>query len=157
MKIAGIDPGANGSCVVHDNGVFTHQKFTTEGDMAQFIKEQAPDFCFLEEVHSMPGQGVSSVFSFGSNYGFYRGVLFALGIPFSTVPPAKWMRDMRCLTKGDKNISKRRAQELYPTVKMIHALADAYLICTYGVEVKKGSNPRPPSFRGANYFDDFLT
>jgi hypothetical protein len=36
------------------------------------------------------------------------------------------------MTKGDKNVSKRRAQELYPQLKITHSTADALLIATYG-------------------------
>jgi hypothetical protein len=35
-------------------------------------------------------------------------------------------------TKGDKNVSKRRAQELFPQLKVTHATADALLIAEYG-------------------------
>lgn len=158
MKILGIDPGIlGGYAIVEEGAPIIHQKFTTEGDMAHFVRDNMPDFCFLEEVHSMPEQGVVGVFTFGTNYGFHRGLLFALNIPFSTVTPQKWQREMRCLTKGNKNISKAKAQELYPSIKMTHAIADAYLIATYGDLIKRGSTPRPPSFRGTSYFGDFLT
>ncbi len=35
------------------------------------------------------------------------------------------------LTKGDKNVSKRRAQELFPALKVTHAIADALLIAEF--------------------------
>jgi len=38
---------------------------------------------------------------------------------------------MGCLTKGDKNVSKRRAQELFPALKVTHAIADALLIAEF--------------------------
>jgi hypothetical protein len=58
--------------------------------------------------------------------------LTAAGIPFERVRPQKWQQAMGCMTKGDKNVSKRRAQELYPQLKITHATADALLIATYG-------------------------
>jgi len=35
------------------------------------------------------------------------------------------------MTGGDKNVSKRRAQELFPEIKITHAIADALLIAEY--------------------------
>lgn len=144
MIILSIDPGASGGVAVHkDNKLIGYAKFTTENDIAQFISEYPIDYAYLEEVHAMPGQGVTSMFNFGANVGFYRGVLLALKIPFETVRPQKWQKEMRCMTKGDKNISKARAQELYPEVKMTHALADAILIGAYGCRTCwKNKGPR---------------
>jgi hypothetical protein len=45
---------------------------------------------------------------------------------------------MQCLTGGDKNISKRRAQELFPSLKITHAVADALLIAEYGRRLERG-------------------
>jgi Holliday junction resolvasome RuvABC endonuclease subunit len=84
----------------------------------------------------MPRQGVSSTFKFGTSYGFLRGVLVALEVPFEAVTPAKWQRSMSCLTKGDKNVTKARAQELFPEVKVTHAIADALLIAEYGRRIR---------------------
>jgi len=41
---------------------------------------------------------------------------------------------MGCMTKGDKNVSKRRSQELFPQIKVTHAIADALLIASYGAK-----------------------
>jgi hypothetical protein len=35
------------------------------------------------------------------------------------------------LSKGDKNVTKRKAQELFPSLKITHATADALLIAEY--------------------------
>jgi hypothetical protein len=76
--------------------------------------------------------GVKSAFTFGNGYGHLEMALTAAGIPFERVRPQKWQQAMGCMTKGDKNVSKRRAQELYPQLKVTHATADALLIATYG-------------------------
>jgi hypothetical protein len=39
------------------------------------------------------------------------------------------------MTKGDKNITKRKAQELFPEIKITHAIADSLLIAEYGRRV----------------------
>jgi len=87
---------------------------------------------YIEQVHSSPQMGVKSAFTFGQGFGHLEMALTAAGIPFERVRPQKWQQAMGCMTKGDKNVSKRRAQELYPQLKVTHATADALLIATYG-------------------------
>lgn len=87
-------------------------------------------FC-LEKVHSMPGQGVASSFKFGQGFGHLEMALTAAKIPFTYVTPQKWQKELGCLTGGDKNISKARAQQLFPHIKCTHALSDALLIAEY--------------------------
>ena len=86
----------------------------------------------LEKVASSPQMGVVSAFTFGKGYGGLRMALAACQIPFDEVAPGVWQRAMQCLTKGDKNVSKRRAQELFPSVKVTHAVADALLLAEFG-------------------------
>jgi hypothetical protein len=62
--------------------------------------------------------------------------LTAAGIPFERVRPQAWQKAMGCMSKGDKNITKRKAQELFPQIKVTHATADALLIATYGTRQK---------------------
>lgn len=85
----------------------------------------------LESVSAMPGQGVTSCFTFGEGYGKLQMALAASSIPYDRVRPQKWQKDLQCLTKGDKNVSKRKAQELFPSIKCTHAISDALLIATY--------------------------
>jgi crossover junction endodeoxyribonuclease RuvC len=80
----------------------------------------------------MPKQGVSSTFKFGQGYGGLEMALTGWEIPFERVTPQRWQKEMGCLTKGDKNVSKRRAQELFPHLKVTHKLADSLLIAEYG-------------------------
>lgn len=87
-------------------------------------------FC-LEKVHSMPGQGVASSFKFGQGFGHLEMALTAAKIPFTYVTPQKWQKELGCLTGGDKNVSKSRAQQLFPHIKCTHALSDALLIAEY--------------------------
>ena len=61
--------------------------------------------------------------------------LTAAGIPFERVRPQQWQKSLGCLTKGDKNVTKRKAQELFPMMKVTHATADALLIAEYGRRV----------------------
>jgi crossover junction endodeoxyribonuclease RuvC len=66
----------------------------------------------IEDVHAMPKQGVSSMFSFGRSLGVAEGVLAGNGLSLRYVSPAKWKRALG-LT-GDKGASRRRAIELFP-------------------------------------------
>jgi hypothetical protein len=89
---------------------------------------------YLEAVSSSPQMGVVSAFSFGRGYGNLEMALTAAGIPFERVRPQVWQKAMGCMTKGNKNISKAKAQELFPDKKVIHATADALLIALYGTK-----------------------
>lgn len=103
-------------------------------ELIENITGALPHRCkaYLEQVHSMPGQGVASSFKFGQGYGALEMALTAVGIAFERVTPQKWQKALGCLTKGDKNVSKRKAQELFPTMKVTHATADALLIAEWG-------------------------
>ena len=62
--------------------------------------------------------------------------LTAAGISFERIRPQVWQKSLGCMTGGDKNITKRRAQELFPQLKITHATADALLIAYYGTKQK---------------------
>lgn len=133
----GIDPGASGAiALIHSGIIHTVRMTETEADVAEFLRGwHAPldgtVFAFLERVHSMPKQGVSSSFKFGASYGLLKGLLTGLEIPFEEVTPQRWQKAMGCMTKGDKNVSKAAAQRLFPQEKVVHATADAMLIAEY--------------------------
>ena len=136
--IMGIDPGKSGAMVLlSPNKTYTSihpfSKYTTF-DLAEVFRDWAPEvtMCYIEKVHSMPKQGVVSSFSFGKNFGWYLGVLDACQIPYDFISPMKWQTFLSCRTGGDKNITKAKAQQLYPSLKITHAIADALLIATYG-------------------------
>jgi len=132
----GLDPGASGGIAWVNGGRMEALPWgETERDTAEQIwslQAQTPDcFAVIEDCHSMPGQGVSSSFKFGRHLGFLRGCLISLGIPFESVSPSKWQKAMGCMTRGNKNVSKRRAQELFPHLKITHRVADAVLLAEY--------------------------
>lgn len=135
MISMGIDPGMSGAIVVlDDDAVEVCRGDDTERDIWEFISRwdwDGPVFAIIERVSAMPKQGVSSTFKFGKNYGFLRGCLIGNGIPFEEVCPAKWQQVMGCRSKGDKNVTKARAQQLFPGIKVTHQIADALLIAEY--------------------------
>lgn len=130
----GIDPGQSGGIAIIGPGSINAVKMPeTERDLWDVMKMAKNLDCFavIERVHSMPRQGVASSFKFGMSYGALRMALVASGIPFEDVTPQKWMKALGCLTGGDKNVSKQRAQSLFPQIKVTHAIADSLLIAEY--------------------------
>lgn len=142
----GVDPGANGGIAWIDyNGKACVEKMP---DSLQDLWELICDItsypkssidgrsykAYIEQVSSSPQMGVVSSFSFGRGYGNLEMALTAAGIPFERVRPQVWQKALGCMTKGDKNVSKRRAQELFPDRKVTHATADALLIAYYGTK-----------------------
>ncbi len=141
--IIGIDPGKSGGLTVMDEYgcLIDVQAMTkmTDADISDWFAEWSEGyhvFAYLEKVHSMPGQGVASTFKFGDGSGFLRGCLVSRAIPFEFVTPQKWQKYLSCQTKGDKNITKSKAQQLFPDMKITHAIADSILIAEYGRRVR---------------------
>jgi crossover junction endodeoxyribonuclease RuvC len=134
--IIGIDVGVNGGIAwIQDGKPCVEKMPETLADLWEMIELfQGMYYCkaYIEAVHSSPQMGVKSSFTFGQGYGRLEMAITAAGIPFERVRPQVWQKAMGCLTKGDKNVSKRKAQELFPQLKITHATADALLIAEYG-------------------------
>ena len=95
------------------------------------------DFAVLEKVHAMPRQGVVSSFKFGESFGFCQGMLVAAGVRFELHTPQKWQKHMGCMSRGDKNVTKAKAQQLFPGTKITHAIADALLLADYARRIRE--------------------
>jgi len=143
----GIDPGKSGAIAfIPEFGEPWYIKCDgTYHDQAEAVRDAVEElgvfnpFAFIEKVHAMPGQGVTSMFNFGKSAGALEMLLCALKIPFEHVTPQKWQKALGCQTKGDKNVSKAKAQQLFPDLKVIHANADALLIAEYCRRERKGA------------------
>lgn len=139
----GIDPGKSGAIALVDGNIALSYcvKDKSEGEIVQWIADNTldaePAFAILERVRASPQMGVTSAFTFGWSYGFWRGVLASLRISFDEVIPAKWQKELGCLTKGDKNVTKSRAQQLFPDVKCNHGNSDALLIAEYARRIRR--------------------
>lgn len=142
--IIGADPGANGGIAWITDGKACVEKMPdTLQDLWELLcdihtnmwqEKQPPIKAYIEQVASSPQMGVVSAFSFGRGYGNLEMALTAAGIPFERVRPQVWQKALGCMTKGDKNVSKRRAQELFPSIKATHWSSDALLIAYYGTK-----------------------
>jgi Holliday junction resolvasome RuvABC endonuclease subunit len=143
MITIGIDPGKSGGIAwIDETGKACVEKMpdtlkdlwelidTIRGGYYRICNEGCK--AYIEQVSSSPQMGVVSAFTFGNGYGHLEMALTAAGIPFERVRPQAWQKAMGCMSKGNKNVTKRKAQELFPQIKVTHATADALLIATYG-------------------------
>jgi crossover junction endodeoxyribonuclease RuvC len=128
----GIDPGNSGAIAAIAGDEIMLCKFTksTMHDMVDFVQQfdQSNCFALLEKVHAMPKQGVSSTFKFGASFGSCEMLLAATRVSHELITPQAWQKAMECRSGGDKNVTKRKAQQLFPDIKIIHATADAILL-----------------------------
>ena len=155
MRICGIDPGLRGAVAIleadgspwriEDMPLRTLGKTRQEVDgaaLARFLVEAGEiRLAVVEAVHAMPGQGVSSCFSFGRNTGVAVGVLEALGVPLLEVSPRTWQGDVLRGTPGDgKERALRWASLAFPGVSLftsrgkgLDGRADALALAWYGL------------------------
>lgn len=137
----GVDPGASGSICAINESAFPVLTFALKDRTDVDIKEaltmmmgaELPMSGVLERVHAMPKQGVSSTFKFGSSFGSLGAHLVWAGIRFELVSPHKWQQSLGCLSRGNKNVTKRKAQEMFPTLRVTHAIADGLLLALYAL------------------------
>lgn len=156
MTFIGIDPGKSGAiCLllsdyVEPCSLYTRFYAFDEGVYVDVLASlpRHDSLCILEKVHAMPKQGVSSMFSFGQNFGFIQGVLLTLKIPFQLVEPRTWTRSFGC--GNDKSEHIRTAKRLFPTVnlkrterctKESDGFADALLLAEYGRRISGTQYP----------------
>lgn len=157
MIVLGIDPGLNGGIAFWDGETLTvsatpvlTESFVKNGKKAtrnlmdldavrDLILKNKPDRAVLEKVAARSGQGVTSMFRFGMNFGEHRGIMSALNIPFIEVTPQVWKRDYRL--NSDKDDSLDLAREVFPDhaktsfkLKKHDGLAEAALIAKYGFD-----------------------
>lgn len=157
MIILGIDPGQKGAlCWLGDGKIIqvsdipTMPKLTGKGTTINHISLAAiianapfPDKVFIEKVHAMPKQGVSSVFEFGYGVGLLHGILAALHYSTELVTPNAWKK-YHSLLKKPKDASRSLALTLYPqyedqlNLKKHNGRADAICIALYGSNKEKG-------------------
>ncbi len=175
MNIIGIDPGLTGALAVYYANIQTAattgldpnwavhdcptvqvkvgKKTRNVADptlMAALMREVV-NACigtvhvFLEKVHAMPQQGVSSTFTFGTGYGAWQGVIAAMQLPVTFVTPQAWGKVMlKGMAKGDKQAGRLRALQLFPKMsedlklKKNDGRGDALCIGEYGRRLLDG-------------------
>lgn len=148
MLYSASDPGRSGGWVIIDKDarIIFNSLFTNWTDVYTALapyKNQSTFHFLLEQVHAMPGQGVSSMFSFGANYGGWIALLEGLSISHILVPPQRWQKDI--LGSFPKGESKHRArdyiQRRYPEKKFLvkeNGIIDALCMALYLRKQKTG-------------------
>lgn len=150
--IIGIDPGLDGgiailegpkALTVHDIPTLKERTRGREVDWAALSRLYMQydifeiEHAFIEQVHSMPKQGVASSFKFGYVAGGLRGLVAAWGIPTTMVTPQRWKKGLKLARTKDAAVA--RASELWPKVNfhgpkggLRDGVAEAALIAYYG-------------------------
>lgn len=146
MIYIGIDPGVSGGIAAIDQQRNVERAIvmpSTDADILAALRHLAWHHtvkAVIEDVHASPQMGVVSAYTFGGIVRALRMALTAADIPFHAIRPGEWQRALGCLQpKGaarafgqkDKNITKRRAIELFPAAKVTHSIADALLLAEY--------------------------
>lgn len=148
--IIGIDPGQGGGIAIIGEDFQTASwvmpmagKEIDGHAVANYLRGLPPSTVFIEKVHAMPKQGVSSTFKFGMGYGLVIGVCEALGIPYRLVTPQAWKKVVLAGTTKDKDAAVSFVRRAYPGVDLTpgkkrvphDGIADAVCIAEYGRRV----------------------
>jgi len=127
MIVMAIDPGLSGALAVFIDDVLidvvdmpTHElsrngkakRQIAAADLAGIFTQHDPRHVIVEKVSAMPGQGVTSMFSFGRSLGIIEGIIAAYNIPVTYVTPGVWTKGIG--RGAGKDASRARACELYP-------------------------------------------
>lgn len=120
-RYIGCDPGKSGAfasiSVDGDNigiEVYPYEDSVFLAEMKEWAFDDC--ICCIEEVHSMPKQGVASSFSFGKTYGYLLGVLEAYFIPYQPIKPQRWKKEFGL--NSDKAKSIEVCRRLFPEVSL---------------------------------------
>lgn len=164
MIYIGIDPGLNGAVGVLTpvaqhvfdtptmivSGVKEKRVYNTPAMallLAPFVEafEGHPEvLVILENVHSMPKQGVASSFSFGQGLGMWQGIIAALGLPLEMPSPQRWKKEIMADQGKEKSAARFKAIQLFPSLAAQFSRvkddgrAEAILLAEYGRRLRKG-------------------
>jgi crossover junction endodeoxyribonuclease RuvC len=161
LIFCGVDPGKTGAMVtLFEDGSTVVDRVPIEKrkgkkDRPDFplwarlwsssIQMNGPDVFVMEQVEARPGQGVTSMFSFGKAQGFAMGVIMtAAPVPVQYAYPAVWKTALG-LIGLDKSASIAAAFDLVPSIRpelerklkgntadVKHGIAEAALLAYYG-------------------------
>ena len=155
MRIVGIDPGCRkgGVGVVRDGllGTADPLPVTDEGVDARALMDtvQGADAIYIEKVHAMPKQGVTSSFNFGRGFGAVCAVAEMSGARVVFVTPREWKTyfGLTGKTTAGKDGPRLLAIEMFPRLatdlkrKKDLDKAEALLIARYGFDMETGDKP----------------
>lgn len=151
MRIAAFDPGKIASYAIFDSSA----PFDIEVGTVRLVGAQrevrpcgvhiceivgSVDQAIVEKVGAMPGQGVTSMFTFGMCTGAILGAIAAMGRPLERVEPQQWKLGSRLNGLKDdaaKTAARQYAKELWPQHAKIfdvaknHGIAEAALMARW--------------------------
>jgi crossover junction endodeoxyribonuclease RuvC len=163
VRVIGIDPGKTGAvAVIEDNTIvelydcpiITSSKKGVkpqydERGMARIIQVEIArigcpvDKIVIEKVGAMPGQGVTSMFTFGMGFGLWLGILATLPVPYELVTPQRWKKEMLMDIPGGNSLKERKARSVVAAKRLFpgldlprvkdHGKAEAVLIAAWGM------------------------
>lgn len=142
-NIIGVDPGCAGALAFisadhRDISLFPFKGLASQQIAKIFLGVTLDPYAiFLEDVHSMPGQGVKSMFTFGINVGVLKGIMAMGSIPWEDVKPQQWQQAVGVAGAKLEYAKRKRyqlakAQQLFPNTPVTPDTADALLIAEYG-------------------------
>lgn len=137
--VIGVDPGLSGAIAFLDTGSGDLTVFDMPTEMipgivrrktgpkrglarridlyglARIIDERAAEVsgAAIEQVNSMPGQGIATTMKLGFNFGAAAATVAASFIPITFVRPHDWKKEFS-LKSGEKTASRICAARLFP-------------------------------------------
>lgn len=157
MIVLGIDPGLSGAIAALDlecggldvidmpvvlsgkgKGIMDYHALARLLDLPAGRKVTA----YIEQVHAMPKQGISSAFRFGEGYGALQMALVSKGFGLLYITPNQWKKHFGL--NSDKGLSRSTACRRFPGSAELFARAkddgraEATLIALYGAEKHLG-------------------
>lgn len=138
----GVDPGASGAIAVLSPefiplAVLDYDRETCSNHVRELVNK--PSLAFVEHVHAMPKNGAVSMFNFGANFGWWKGLLDGCKIPYILVDPKRWQNHFGLVkkTSTDKP-SLDLCRRCFPTVdlhlKKHNGRSDALCIASFGID-----------------------
>ena len=160
MKYVGIDVGLSGgiaeidehmNCVLWDMPVYLVKQGSSKKELDEhelirifnnikIINREDDEKIFIgvEKQQAFTGQGVTSMFKLGYQYGFIVGTLRMLGLPFEIIAPKTWQKELGIVGENTKSAAYAKASALFPNAtlktergKIKDGLADALCIAEF--------------------------
>lgn len=160
INVLGVDPGLTGALALLDD----RGRFLTISDMpimSRGVKSGKSQNCvnykglqllidawraeygeivaYVENIHAMPGQGVTSMFNMGDTFGAIKAILACEDIETYYITPQSWKKHFKLTS--DKEQCRAYAIRTCPQAaqyldrKKDHNRAEALLIARYGVKL----------------------
>jgi hypothetical protein len=115
----GIDPGAKGglALISYSRKILSLAQFNDREPLEVIkealsgVEEDTYIHVAVESVHSFPGQGISSAFTFGTSYGKLLGFFYALGMDTVGYSPQEWQKYLPPADTGKGRVARFVEQE----------------------------------------------